>query len=66
MVAAIGPGRHPVLARALAAGLGTPADHRDRFEYALDALLSGLRARRASGHAGRLDPHAASGDTVGA
>ncbi|MBE1582395.1 TetR/AcrR family transcriptional regulator C-terminal domain-containing protein [Nonomuraea angiospora] len=37
----------PVLAEAVAAGLGTPADHQDRFEFALDALLNGLAPRRA-------------------
>ncbi|MGW5689206.1 TetR/AcrR family transcriptional regulator C-terminal domain-containing protein [Nonomuraea sp. NPDC003754] len=41
------PARHPVLAQALAAGLGTPEDHRDRFTFALDALLAGLKPRRA-------------------
>lgn len=39
------PARHPVLARALAAGLGTPQDHEDRFHFALDALLAGLGPR---------------------
>ncbi|MEV0230381.1 TetR/AcrR family transcriptional regulator C-terminal domain-containing protein [Nonomuraea sp. NPDC050786] len=38
--------RHPVLAQALAGGLGTPEDHRDRFDFALDALLAGLRPRQ--------------------
>ncbi len=35
----------PVLAEAVAAGLGTPADHQDRFDFALDALLNGLAPR---------------------
>ncbi|MCK2217154.1 TetR/AcrR family transcriptional regulator C-terminal domain-containing protein [Actinomadura sp. ATCC 31491] len=39
------PAHHPTLMRALSAGLGTPADHEDRFTYALDALLTGLRPR---------------------
>lgn len=34
------------LVEAVAAGLGTPADHQDRFEFALDALLNGLAPRR--------------------
>ncbi|MEV7182087.1 TetR/AcrR family transcriptional regulator C-terminal domain-containing protein [Kitasatospora sp. NPDC093679] len=33
----------PVLAAAVAGGLGTPEDHRARFDLALDALLAGLR-----------------------
>jgi AcrR family transcriptional regulator len=32
----------PVLAAAVAAGLGSPADHQARFDLALDALLGGL------------------------
>ncbi|WP_329485157.1 TetR/AcrR family transcriptional regulator C-terminal domain-containing protein [Kitasatospora sp. NBC_01246] len=34
--------RFPVLAAAVAGGLGTPADHQARFDLALDALLTGL------------------------
>ncbi|NUW38205.1 TetR/AcrR family transcriptional regulator C-terminal domain-containing protein [Nonomuraea sp. SMC257] len=41
----VDPARHPVLAEALAAGLGTPGDHEDRFVYALDALVTGLAPR---------------------
>ena len=37
--------RYPVLAAALRAGLGTPEDHQARFDFALDALIDGLRAR---------------------
>ncbi|MFJ3793329.1 TetR/AcrR family transcriptional regulator C-terminal domain-containing protein [Kitasatospora sp. NPDC090091] len=33
----------PVLAAAVAQGLGSPADHQARFDLALDALLAGLR-----------------------
>ncbi|WP_433444869.1 TetR/AcrR family transcriptional regulator C-terminal domain-containing protein [Nonomuraea sp. CA-141351] len=33
---------YPVLAEAMAAGLGSPQDHRERFELALNALLDGL------------------------
>jgi hypothetical protein len=41
------------MAAAVAAGLGTPADHQDRFDFALDALLSGLTPRPpAAGSAG--------------
>lgn len=36
---------YPTLVAAVAAGLGTPEDHLDRFEYALDALLTGLSPR---------------------
>ncbi|MER7467839.1 TetR/AcrR family transcriptional regulator C-terminal domain-containing protein [Streptomyces sp. NPDC097981] len=35
----------PVLAAAVAGGLGTPEDHQARFELALDALLDGLSRR---------------------
>ncbi|NUO98916.1 MAG: TetR family transcriptional regulator [Nonomuraea sp.] len=35
----------PVLAQAVADGLGTPEDHRERFELAVEALLSGLAPR---------------------
>ncbi|GAA0381599.1 hypothetical protein GCM10009530_35420 [Microbispora corallina] len=40
------PGEYPVLAEALRAGLGTPEDHQERFDRALDALLDGLGPRR--------------------
>ena len=43
--------RQPVLAQALAAGLGTPDDHRDRFTFALEALLAGVEPRHHSGRA---------------
>ncbi|MBB2745347.1 UNVERIFIED_ORG: uncharacterized protein with von Willebrand factor type A (vWA) domain [Microbispora rosea subsp. rosea] len=36
------PGEYPVLVEALRAGLGTPEDHQERFDRALDALLHGL------------------------
>ncbi|MEU6409686.1 TetR/AcrR family transcriptional regulator C-terminal domain-containing protein [Microbispora sp. NPDC046933] len=39
------PGEHPVLVEALRAGLGTPEDHQERFDRALDALLQGLAPR---------------------
>ncbi|WP_030197105.1 TetR/AcrR family transcriptional regulator C-terminal domain-containing protein [Streptomyces sp. NRRL S-87] len=39
----------PTLAAAVAAGLGTPEDHRARFALALDALLGGLAAAPAAG-----------------
>ncbi|MER6951583.1 TetR/AcrR family transcriptional regulator C-terminal domain-containing protein [Nonomuraea sp. NPDC000554] len=42
------PTRHPVLTQALAAGLGTPDDHQARFDFALDALLTGLKPRSTS------------------
>ncbi|WP_406206602.1 TetR/AcrR family transcriptional regulator C-terminal domain-containing protein [Kitasatospora sp. NBC_01560] len=35
----------PTLAAAVAAGLGTAADHQARFDLALDALLTGLHQR---------------------
>ncbi|WP_424886803.1 TetR/AcrR family transcriptional regulator C-terminal domain-containing protein [Streptomyces sp. XH2] len=38
----------PVLAAAVASGLGTPQDHQARFDLALDALLDGLQRGRAS------------------
>ncbi|WP_223268002.1 TetR/AcrR family transcriptional regulator C-terminal domain-containing protein [Streptosporangium nondiastaticum] len=38
----------PVLATAVAEGLGTPRDHQARFDLALDALLDGLQRRRPS------------------
>ncbi|MGW4404242.1 TetR/AcrR family transcriptional regulator C-terminal domain-containing protein [Nonomuraea sp. NPDC004702] len=40
---------HPVLARAVADGLGTPEDHRERFELAVAALLSGFAPRTPEG-----------------
>ncbi|MEW9530987.1 TetR/AcrR family transcriptional regulator C-terminal domain-containing protein [Microbispora sp. NPDC049125] len=39
------PGTYPVLAEALRAGLGTPENHQERFDLALDSLLDGLAAR---------------------
>ncbi|MCF3105923.1 TetR/AcrR family transcriptional regulator C-terminal domain-containing protein [Streptomyces roseoverticillatus] len=40
----------PVLATAVAAGLGTPQDHQTRFDLALDALLDGLQRGQTSTH----------------
>jgi TetR/AcrR family tetracycline transcriptional repressor len=42
MVAGLDPAEFPVFAAAIAAGLGTPADHEARFTLALDALFTGL------------------------
>ncbi|GGP81095.1 TetR/AcrR family transcriptional regulator C-terminal domain-containing protein [Streptosporangium pseudovulgare] len=35
----------PLIAHAVAEGLGAPEDHQSRFDYALDALLDGFAAR---------------------
>lgn len=39
------PGEYPVLVEAVRAGLGTPEEHQERFDRALDALLQGLAPR---------------------